>query len=270
MTAIDTQIPAPSLNIRRLFRNEPVFAGAALLLALLMIPTGLALGLDTRSYLDENVWIKPLKFQAALAIYLLTLAYFARWLPAGMTDRRTYRVFAWAVVGAILAETAWISLSAANGIGSHFNISTPFMAAIYGLMGVLATLLTSASTVYGVAIWRNRRTGLTPGMQSGIALGLILTLPLTLLVAGYMAQNGSHLVGAALSDVRVPVMGWSRVVGDLRVSHFFATHALHLVPLAMLVLPQTRRMAWLVAGVVMLLVLATFAQALAGHPFLPV
>jgi hypothetical protein len=256
--------------LTRLFRDEPVFTGAAILLALLTIPTLAAMALDPRTFQLENVWIKPLKFQVALSVYLITLAFYARWLPQGLTDRRGYKVYAWIVVLAIAAETLWVSGAAANATASHFNVATPVMAALYGLMGVLAVTLTSAALTYGVAIWRNPATGLSDPMRLSLALGLILTFGLTVIVAGTMSSQPGHFVGTPVTHATYPVMGWSAEVGDLRLPHFFATHAMHVVPLAALVFAATRRMAWLLALGFAALTLVLFAQALAGQPLLGV
>ena len=94
--------------------------------------------------------------------------------------------------------------------------------------------------------------------------------------AGYMANSGGHFVGAASSDAGgLWPMGWSRQVGDLRVAHFLGTHAMHAVPLAGFVAGRvlSGRAAvvatWGFAGLWVVLCGVTFAQALAGRPFLP-
>ncbi len=103
-----------------------------------------------------------------------------------------------------------------------------------------------------------------------------MTMPLTLLVAGYMASRTGHWVGGDLSDAQgSPLMGWARDGGDLRVAHFFATHAMHFVPAfglaASLSFRQraARNAVWLFAGAYVGLVGFAFAQALMGMPFLP-
>ncbi len=74
------------------------------------------------------------------------------------------------------------------------------------------------------------------------------------------------------AGARLALTGWSREVGDLRAAHFFATHALHGLPLAgvgALALPRGwQRPAVWTAGGYGALALALFAQALAGRPFL--
>ena len=136
------------------------------------------------------------------------------------------------VVAAMGAEIVWISGAAALGTSSHFN-PTPIGMALYAAAGVLAVWFTSSTLVYGLLIARNRRPGFDPALRTGLALGLISTFVLSVAFAGYMSNAGSHLVGAATNDVGgLAVMGWSRAAGDLRVAHFFGTHAMHAVPLA--------------------------------------
>jgi hypothetical protein len=145
-----------------LFRRHPLFAGGALCLLTLMVPTLFAMALEQRTFLDINVWIKPLKFQAALAMYLATLAWFADWLPPKVAASRWHRIFSMVVVLAVGAEVAWILGAAALGTASHFNDSSPAAAVLYALMGVLAVTLTTGSLVYGVAILRDRNSRLDP------------------------------------------------------------------------------------------------------------
>lgn len=141
-------------------------------------------------------------------------------------------------------------------------------------MGGLAAFLTFASLVMAILIHRNAETGLDPALKLSVVLGLGLTFPLTLVVAFTMAAGTGHHVGTPVTGASVPLMGWSREVGDLRLPHFLATHALHAIPFA----------GWLVAGrlrpaiaratvigtalVWVALTFGTFAQALAGKPLI--
>lgn len=263
------------VRLRGLFDAEPLFAATGLLIGLSLAPTLVAMAVDPREFLGENVWLKPVKFQIALSLYLLTLAFFARWLPAGMTARLSYRIYSGAVVFAVIAELVWIGGAAMYGTASHFNVSDPFLESIYGLMGAFAVLLTSATLVQGIAIWRNPVTGLVPALHLSITLGLVLTFILTLIVAGSLASQSGHLIGTPVSGARVPVLGWSREVGDLRVAHFFATHALHILPVAAIVIGAVLPRRWAVPAVwasallFTAFVAASFAGAMAGLPLLP-
>ena len=258
-----------------LFRRHPLFAGGALCLVGLMVPTLFAMALDQRTFLDINVWIKPFKFQVALATYLATLAWFAGWLPARVAASRWHRIFSTIVVLAVGAEVAWILGAAALGTASHFNDNSPVGIGLYALMGVLAVVLTSASLVYGVVIVRDRNSRLDPVFRLSVGIGLIATFVLTVVVAGYMSGNGSHFVGGTHSDAGgLAPMGWARDGGDLRVAHFFATHAMHFIPvfglIASRMVPASQGRAAVFAFAVLFIGLVgyTFVEALSGRAFL--
>ncbi len=279
MTAVAlTAPPQPMLGriVAEFSRREPRFAGATLCLLALMLPTLFALALDQRTLLDVNVWVKPLKFEIALVIYLGTLAWFAGWLPQKIRAARWYRLYSTAVVLAIAAEMIWIVGAASSGVASHFNNSSSFMIAVYAVMGVLAVVLTSATLVYGVALLSDRASILSPAFRWSLGIGLILTFALTVTVAGIMGSNGSHFIGGNLSDAEAwPVLGWARDGSDLRVAHFFASHAMHVVPLfGFLIVPllqsQTAKIAAATfAALYAAFVFYTLIEALDGKPFLP-
>lgn len=264
----------PQVNFTtRMTRDAPAFTGLAVFIAFTAIPLLAAALLDPREFLNAPVWQKPLQFHLALATYMLTLAFFARLLPTPMTTRR-WRLYAAIVTFCILAELVWVGGAAAFGTASHFNTANPVMAALYGLMGVFAVILTSPSLVMGIAIARNPNTGLAPALHLSISLGLIMTFLLTLIAAGTMSSGTGHLIGIPTTHASVPILGWSREVGDLRTAHFFATHALHALPLiglaASRLLPTStaRTAIWISAAAYTALVGFTMAQAFQGRPFL--
>jgi len=262
------------VTIPSLFGAEPRFAATGIFLALSLLATMPAMMLDTRVFLGENVWIKPIKFQIALLVYMLTLAFFARFLPAGMTSKPLYKAYSAVVVFAVAAETVWIAGAAMFGIASHFNDTQPFMTAIYPLMGLLAVTLTSASLVYGAAMLWEERGRITDPLRLSIALGLVLTFVLTVPVAGTLSSLGGHHIGTPVTGAAMPFFGWSGEVGDLRVSHFLATHALHFVPLAGLAIGaitagmRASLLVWVAAALFSLIVGATYFQAMAGLPLI--
>jgi hypothetical protein len=251
---------------------EPRLAAAALLFVLSLAVTLAALALDTRQLHGESVWAKPIRFQVALAVYLGTLAWFARFLPAALTGRPLWRAYALVIAGAAIVEMLWIGGAAFQGTTSHFNVATPALERTYRIMGAVAVLLTSASLVVGVAIGLDRRSRLAPALRLSLALGLVLTFALTVLVAGTMAQQDGHSVGTPVTGRVVPLIGWSREVGDLRFAHFLATHAMHVVPLAGLaaaaVLPRRAAASAALAAAALFaaLTLASFRRALEGLP----
>ncbi len=263
-----------SMNPARLGIDSPRYASMGYFLALALVPLLGAYALDERVFQGINVWLKPMKFAFALMVYLLTLAWFARYAAQSLTSRSWWRWHERAVVIAVLAEMVWIAGAAAMGTGSHFNVNTPMAASIYGLMGVAAVVLTSGSTAMAWAIHRNEHSGLSRTVKAGLVLGLGLTLPLTLITAGTLSSMNGHWIGGAPTDAAgLVAMGWSRDGGDLRVAHFFATHALHFIPLAAWVIfkmmgREAIGMVHIATAMFTGLVAFTFVQALMGKPFL--
>jgi len=261
------------LGLRQLHRSSPRYTGLAVLLAIAALPVAIALAIDTRLYQGIPVWIKPLKFLLSFVLYLLTLAWATRHAAAAVTSRPWWRWHERAVVLAVLAEVAWIAGAAALGTGSHFNVTSLPTGVLYGTMGFAAVVLTSATATMAFAVARARGPGLSPALRAGVVWGLGLTLPLTLLTAGTLAAQANHWVGGTPSDAAgLWPMGWSRDGGDLRVPHFFATHAMQGVPALAWLIARWRGPAavgWVRAAAVLYtaFVLHTFVQALGGQPF---
>ncbi|MEM8554946.1 MAG: hypothetical protein AAGF71_09010 [Pseudomonadota bacterium] len=259
----------PDVSLRRLMADDPTMTTAGLIMLTLLLPMAVAGWLDPRMLDGEGIWVKPMKFSVSIAMFLLTLAAFARHIPEVTRHHWLFRGFALAAALAAVLEILWIGGAATLGVRSHFNESSALAGTIYGIMGLVAILLTSASLVYGLAIWRNANTDLRPAMRLAIVMGLLLTFGLTLLTAGTLAGRGA-LIGLPDTGAVIPILGWSLEVGDLRVSHFFATHLLQIIPLIVWLTAWTSPRAALGTSLALaLFTLGTYAQALAGLPFLP-
>jgi uncharacterized membrane protein YhaH (DUF805 family) len=230
-----------------------------LVTALAALPLLVAHGLDPRQFQGDGIWLKPLKFHLALTVYTGTLALYALLLPQGSFTSRPWRAYIALVILCILAELLWIGSAAALGTGSHFNLSG-LWGTLYPIMGLAAVTLTSLALAMGAVFWRHRADPLL----LSIALGLILTFVLTVPIAGTMASLPGHHVGTPVTGARLPLMGWSLEVGDLRLAHFLATHAMHAVPLAGLT--GSRTAVWATAAAFSALTLWCFARALSGLP----
>ncbi|WP_137113003.1 hypothetical protein [Rhodobacter sp. SY28-1] len=254
MTAVLT---APRLVA--LSRPNAQLMRLTLFVALAALPLMAAYGLDDRLFQGDSIWLKPLKFHLALTVYTGTLAFYGMLLPEGTFSSPRWRVYLGVVTTAILAELVWIGAAAALGTASHFNQSG-LWGVIYPIMGAAAVILTSLSLSMGVVFWRHRADVL----MLSVAVGLILTFVLTVPIAATMSNGTGHLVGTPVTGARFPLMGWSTEVGDLRLSHFLATHAMHFVPLAGLT--GSRGAVWGAAAGFTALTLWCFARALMGLP----
>jgi hypothetical protein len=244
-------------------------------LLLLALPTALLMQWDPRSFNGVSVWMKPWKFQVSIGTYLLTLALFMAWLPAERQRGRAGTTLVWMAVSCGIFEVAYISWQGAWGMASHFNVGTPGYAFMYSLMGVGAVLLTTASLILAVLIARCPDYRASAPLKLAIVLGLLLTWLLGTGFGAYLsAQPTGHWVGGVASDAAgLPVVGWSRSGGDLRVAHFFGIHAMHFIPAfaaGLLALGMRHKAAiFLTCGFAVslcILTVFTFVQARAGLP----
>lgn len=262
-------------SIAELYGRQPLLAVTGLALVALMAPLAAGIYLDPRTLQGVSVWDKPFKFALSFSVYMLTLTYFLGWIRPEARNGRFLQTALKVGVVATALEVTWILVQAARGVLSHFNYSTQIETVIYLSMGLGAILITAMSLVVGWEIWRRPHDDLPPALRTAGALGLGITFLLTVVTAGYLSAYGGHYVGpGADSQDGLAFMGWARNGGDLRVPHFFATHAMHVVPLAIgfAALFWGARQSWpavvvtvIYAGFVALL----FQQALAGQPFLP-
>ena len=153
------------------------------------------------------------------------------------------------------------------GQASHYNVGDAFHATMYTLMGAGALALTATQPWLATLIWRHGRRDIAPAYRLAVLLGLVLTFVLGagvgILLGGAQPAGGPGL----------PIVGWSRVGGDLRVAHFIGIHAGQVLPLAGVALATWRpRFAlagvWLVTALWTALWGATLLQALAGQPLI--
>jgi hypothetical protein len=246
----------------------------------LLVPTVLAYLLDTRTLNDINIWTKPIKFQLSLVLLMVTILVLLPLLSSTWRVSRSVRWSALAMAFAGTFEIAYITVQSARGRGSHYFVEVPIEALMYSLMGLGAVVLVATAFVVGLAIHRSSQVQAPSGLRLGASLGLMLGAVLTLATAGPLSASAfapdiGHWIGSVRSDANaVPLLGWSRTGGDLRVSHFFATHLMQALPLLGLLADRLRPASArriVLGGSVLgtLAVVATFIQAAKGMPFLP-
>jgi len=257
--------------------GRTLLVGIALQAALLLVCL-IAYGFDDRLLSDISVWSKPIKFQLSLIVLMATIAWL---LPLISPTTRAGRSVAWTCLAIALSSTleiTYLVVQAARGRASHFNIETPIEALGYQIMGIGAVILVAGCFVIGLLIWRRGAESAPSGLRYGAAIGLMLGAVLTLITAGILGSgqlaSNSHWIGGLRSDAGgLFLLGWSRSGGDLRVPHFFATHIMQALPLLGLMLDRlapgfVRSGLWAGAILSVLVVVATFVQAVSGMPFL--
>lgn len=229
--------------------NAALRASRALQVALawqivLLLSGALAMPFDHRLILGLNPWIKPMKFEISVIIYLLTIAlllYGLRWHRSAEDGRafpKVRNLLGWGFAAAMTVENTVIALQSFRGVRSHMNYTSALNASLFALMGnfiVVNTVLVAAL----FALWFLPEVRTPPAVTWGVRLGLLMLL-LGSAEGALMVGHGGHTVGAADGLAGLPFLNWSRGHGDLRVAHFFALHALQVLPLAGLLLSRVR------------------------------
>jgi hypothetical protein len=188
-------------------------------------------------------------------------------LPDALRRSRGFSWLVWTLIITGGFEVVYITLQAGLGQASHYNVGDAFHAAMYSLMGGAALVLTATQPWLAWLIWRHGERSVAPAYRQAVLLGLVLTFMLGASV-GVMLGSGQPATGAGL-----PVVGWSRSMGDLRVAHFIGIHAGQMLPLAGFLLARTWPRAavpgvWIAAALWTALWAAALLQALAGRPLL--
>ena len=235
----------------RAWALSPLLTVATVVMVLGGLFTSAAMVLDPRQLVGEPLWLKPTKFYLSLAIYNATLLYFLSFL-----SRRQRFVRA---VGAVLAacgavEMMAITLQAARGVRSHFNVATPFDNAIFAAMGVAILVLWVTMLVVAIVLVRSKledrplasslRVGLLVGVL-GAGLGYFMIAPKSEQLAeakagAKLAESGAHTFGGKDGGPGLPLVGWSTTAGDMRPAHFLGLHAMQVLPLLAALLARRR------------------------------
>jgi hypothetical protein len=249
-----------------------LWQGGLIIIALLPVTFLVSLD-DPRQLNDINIWTKPIKFQASAGLHVMTLAFVARFINADVRRNPVVYGFCWVLTLTAIAEVAYITIQAARGRHSHWNFETQFESLMYAGMGIGAVTLILGAAVIGLLVYRCPVREMGQGLRLGILLGMVLGFVTTLVVAGYMSQNYGHWVGGIRSDADgLPLVGWVRGGGDLRVSHFFAMHMMQIIPIIGWVAhrysQRPKRIVIVASTVGVGAVVVTFIQALSGQPFI--
>jgi len=226
----------------RLWSASPPLTAVGLLMLVVAIPSAIGIVVDPRIITGAPAWLKPFKFAVSTAVYSLTLA----WMFGFLTSwPRMRRVVGWTTATVFVLEVAIIDMQAWRGTTSHFNAATTFDRVLFIIMGAAILVQTFVSVSVAVALWRQRfsdralgwalRLGMTLTI-AGALTGPLMTRPTAAQLADTRAGRGmpivgAHSVGGPDGGPGMPVTGWSREHGDVRVPHFIGLHAIQVLAL---------------------------------------
>jgi hypothetical protein len=196
---------------------------ALIMLACLLLTYAWSLN-DHRLIREVGIWVKPMKFMASTALFALTTVWVLKVAHSSVDQTE---VFGWIVallVATSLFEVVYITYQASQGSGSHYNVSDPFHAFMFGVMAIAAVGLTASQAWLAWEIWKEQKSADIPVETLGVIIGLVLTFVLST-ISGFMLGGNQPPAGQGL-----PIVGW-HLYKDIRPAHFLGVHAQQFIPI---------------------------------------
>lgn len=242
-------------------RNETLFYYGLLCLALSVIFMTLTKFTNTQVF-NVNAWYKPFKFAFSTFLFAWAMAWYCYYLPDF-----NIKLFNWSVIILLGFEIFYIAFQASRGQLSHYNLSTPVYSVLYSLMALAASAVTLYTAYIGFLFFSNSFLALPNYYLWAIRFGILIFVVFSF--EGFaMGSTLNHSVGALNDNSNWFVFGWSKTVGDLRVSHFIGMHALQVLPVISYYVLKNTKLTVGLSFVYGLLAVATLIQALQGKPLI--
>lgn len=240
-------------------RNETLFYFGIICLAFAAIFIVLTKISNIQVY-NTNAWYKPFKFAFSTFLYAWAMAWYCAYLKDFNID-----FFNWSLIILLGFEIVYITIQASRGQLSHYNVSTPFYAALYSMMAIAATLITIYTAYVGLLFFTNDFQTLPDYYLWSIRFGIIIFVIFSF--EGFvMGSRLTHTIGGADGGTGIPLLNWSTKFGDPRIAHFIGMHALQVLPLLSFYIFKNTKATIVVSVLYGLLALFTLVQALQGKP----
>ena len=183
---------------------------------------------DHRFIREVGIWVKPMKFMASTALFALTTVWVLKVAHSNVDQTYAYDWIVALLVATSLFEVVYISYQASQGSGSHYNVSDPFHAFMFGVMAIAAVGLTASQAWLAWEIWKEQKSADIPVETLGVIIGLTMTFVLST-VSGFMLGGNQPPAGQG-----TPIVGW-HLYKDIRPAHFLGVHAQQFIPILGLV-----------------------------------
>ncbi len=205
--------------------------------------SSIGLTIDDRILNYSPLWLKPFKFAVSSIIYAITLIYLTSLIP----NQKFLKIANWVSSYGLIIELIIIYLQAYRGRMSHFNFLTLEDMILFQVMAFAIVMVWMSLSVYifGFFKLQTNEDSMIPAIRIGliitfISMGLAFTMTSPSKEDIQRAEinkgpigitMGSHSVGETDETKRLPLTGWARTGGDLRIAHFLGLHALQILPL---------------------------------------
>ena len=243
-------------------RNETLFY-FGLVCFLFAIGCLIATKYSSVQLLGTSAWYKPFKFAFSTFIFAWSMGWYLYYLDSPSS----VKVFNWIVIILLGYEIVYIAFQASKGQLSHYNSSTPFHSAMFSLMALAATIVTLATAYFTLQFFQKDFPLLPNYYVWSIRLGLVLFVIFSF--EGFvMGSRLSHTIGGPDGSPGIPILNWSKTLGDGRVAHFFGMHALQVLPILSFYLVKNVKGTIVIASLYALLSIILLINALNGKPLI--
>jgi hypothetical protein len=242
-------------------KNETLYYFGLICLVLSIVFLVLAKATTVQVY-GVNAWYKPFKFAFSTLTFVWAMAWYCYYLP-----NFNITLFNWSVIILLGFEIAYIAFQASKGQLSHYNISTPVYSALYTMMALAASAVTIYTAYVGFLFFKYSFPELPMYYVWAIRLGIIIFVIFSF--QGFaMGSRMNHSVGALNDNSTIYILGWSKVVGDLRIAHFIGMHAVQVLPILSFYLLKNSKLTIVLSLIYALLATLTLIQAFKGKPLI--
>ena len=240
-------------------RNEHLFYFSLLCVFISIICVILTKTTSTEVH-GVNAWFKPFKFAISIGLFAWTMAWYCHYL-----SNFNITPFNWTVIILFGFELAYVTFQASKGQLSHFNFDTTLYSILYLLMGLAVVIVTLFTAYIGFLFFTQSFPNLPSHYIWAIRLGILIFVVFSF-EGALMSSQMSHSLGAINDNSNWWIIGWSKTVGDLRVSHFIGMHALQLLPLLSFYIFKDTKATIIISILYAVLATTTLVQALNGKP----
>ncbi|WP_322113291.1 hypothetical protein [Leptospira kanakyensis] len=219
------------------YRKQPLFWNG-MVMAVLTVAILPLLFLDTRTLLGTSVWTKPLKFTLSVGLYSFTTVWV---IFTFLKDWKHQQKIQMVLTVTSAIEIFFITLQAARGEASHFNITTTWNQIVYSVMGTSISIFWVFHLWIGYQIFKKEsifqsvKESLVWGLGiAGFAMiiAFFMTSPrpdqMESIKQGIFQASGTHNFGTGDPGKGIIFFGWSTKIGDMRVPHFFGMHVMQI------------------------------------------
>jgi hypothetical protein len=241
-------------------RNETLFYFGLVCLVSAIVFLALTKFSNTQVY-NVSAWYKPFKFAFSTFLFAWAMAWYCCYLPSFNIN-----YFNWSIIILLGFQIVYIAIQAGKGQLSHYNLSTPIYAVLYGMMALAATLVTIYIAYVGILFFRYDFPTLPNYYLWAIRLGILIFVVFSF--EGFvMGSKLTHTIGGEDGGAGIPLLNWSTKCGDPRIAHFIAMHALQVLPIHSFYLLKSTKLTIAISIMYLFLAGFTLVQALQGKPF---